>query len=223
MLTKAQARTLVREWLDDPAGKRWSDSRLDLAKQLAIDDLWTDILDLQGNITSQLHNITTTVSPGYIDLRLTTHGGQLTQRFYRVQNVVRDERVYRNCDPREFVIQSNGAVVAPDFTYFVQGDLLWLFPLDTETDVELRYSFKPTPYTSLTDGMYVPFPDGNESAYVLAASALTMAKGNIEDAGQLFSLANQAKDRLLASIRRQYQGMMVPFDPSGSGVQFGGM
>lgn len=221
MLTKAQARMLTREWLDDPNAKRWSDTRIDLAIQMALDDLWTDMLDIQSGLTSQLHTITSLVSPGYIDLRLTTQGGQLTQRFYRVQKVTRDGREYRPVDPRDILIEGNNALAGPDISHYVLGDQLWIFPLDTDTDVELRYSFKPTPFTSLTDGMNVPFPEGSESAYVLMASATTMAKGGAEDIGQLMALAKDARDRCLAAIRRQYHGMTVPFS-TGTGVEIGG-
>lgn len=222
-LTKAQARMLTREWLDDPQAKRWSDARIDLAIQLALDDLWTDMLDMQSSLTSQLHTITSLHSPGYIDLRLATSGGDLTQRFYRVQHVTRGGREYRPVDPRDVVIESNEAIVGPDFTYYVLGDQLWLFPLSTTDDVELRYSFKPTPFTAMTDGMNIPFPEGSESAYVLLASATTMAKGGAEDIGQLMSLAQQARDRCYAAIRRQYHGMTVPFDPTRTPVDMGGI
>jgi hypothetical protein len=211
MLTKAQARMLTREWLDDPSAKRWSDLRIDLAIQLVLDDLWTDLLDMQSNLTSQLHVLTSLISPGYIDLRLTINGGQLTQRFYRVQHVTRGGREYYPIDPRDILIESNEALAGPNFTYYVLGDQLWLFPLNTTDDVELRYSFKPTPFTAMTDGMNIPFPEGSESAYVLLASALTMAKGGEEDIGQLMALAQQARDRCYAAIRRQYQGPMVPY------------
>lgn len=222
MLTKAEARTMIREWLDDPQAKRWSDARIDLATQMVIDDLWTDLLDVQSGLTSQLQTITSLATPGYIDLRLTTIGGHLAQRFYRVQRVVRGSREYRPIDPRDVLIELNKSIVGPDFTYYVIGDQLWLFPLSTTDQVELRYSYKPIPYTSLTDGFSVQFPEGSESAYVLAASALTMAKGNVEDAAQLVVLAATARERCIMAIRRQYHGMMVPFT-TGSPFEMGGI
>jgi hypothetical protein len=223
MLTKAEARTQIREWLDDPAAKRWSDSRLDLATQFVLDDLWTDMLDMQSLLTSQFHQITSFHSPGYIDLRLTTNGGDLTQRLYRIQHVTRGGREYRWGDPRDLVIESNALVAGgPDFTYYVLGDQLWMFPLSTSDAVELRYSYKPITYTSLTNGNGVQFPEGSESAYVLGTAALAMAKGNVEDAGQLLALADQAKNRCFAAIRRQYHGMTVPFT-TGTGQDMGGI
>jgi hypothetical protein len=222
MLTKAQARSMIREWTDDPQAKRWSDARLDLATQMVLDDLWTDLLDVQSGLTSQLHTITSITSPGYIDLRLTDIGGQLTQRFYRVQHLTRGGREYRPIDSRDVLIEDNAAIVAPDFTYYILGDQLWMFPLDTAEEVELRYSYKPVAYTSLAEGNSVQFPEGSDSAYILAASAIAMAKGNVEDAAQLIVLSREARDRCIAAIRRQYHGMTVPFS-TGTSVDMGGI
>lgn len=211
MLTKSQARILTREWLDDPDAKRWTDTRIDLAIQLALDDIWTDMLEHQAKLTSQLHSFPDLVSPGYIDLRLTSQGGQLTQRFWRIQHLTRDGREYRPVDDRDVVMQNNARLIGPDFTYYVLGDQLWMFPLDTTTDVELRYSFKPAPFTSMTDGMVVPFPEGSESAYVMLASAMTMAKGGAEDTTQLLAMAETARTRLLSAIARQSVGTLLPY------------
>ena len=221
MLTKAQARMMTREWLDDPQAKRWSDARIDLATQLVLDDLWTELLDVQSGLTSQLQTLTSLASPGYIDLRLTTNGGALAQRFYRVQHLTRGGREYRPIDSRDVLIENNEAIVGPDFSYYVIGDQLWMFPLSTSDQVEFRYSYKPIIYTSLADGSYVQFPEGSDSAYILAASAIAMAKGNVEDAAQLIVLADQAKSRCMASIRRQYHGMTVPFTTD-RGTDYGG-
>jgi len=87
--------------------------------------------------------------------------------------------------------------------------------------VDIRYSFKPTPFTAMTDGMNVPFPEGGESAAVMAAAAHTMAKGNAEEAQQLLVLAERARDRLLASIRRQWLGSTQPYTTESSHA-FGG-
>lgn len=221
-LTKAEARSQVREFIDDPSATRWSDTSLDRQIAAVLDDLWSDMLDAQSNLTSQLQTFVLITSPGYIDLRLATQGGALSQRFYRVQHVVRDEREYRPIDDRDMLIQNNSAIVGPDFTYFVQGDQLWLFPLDADLDVELRYSFRPTLFTALTNGTNVPFPEGSENAYVYAAAASAFAKGGVEDNIQMLRLAEEARMRLISSIRRQYRGMTVPFSTDGQ-ASFGGI
>src|SRR5258706_5800106 len=110
-LTKAQYRSMTRQYLDDPNAKLWSDGFIDLAIQLVLDDLWTDMLDQSAFLTSQLHTLNTLHSPGYIDLRLTTSGGDLTQRFYRVQLVKAAERVYYPKDPRDYLQGAGDASV----------------------------------------------------------------------------------------------------------------
>jgi len=224
---------MTRQYLDDPNAKRWSDGFIDLAIQLVIDDLWTDMLDQAPFLTSQLQTITTLHSPGFVDLRLTTMGGDLIQRFYRIQLVKapadtsgQTARIYYPKDPRDYLLGGgdNSVIVATRFTYEIKGDQLWLYSSDMQfgpAPVDIRYSFKPTPFTAMTDGMNVPFPEGGESAAVMAAAAHTMAKGNAEEAQQLLVLAERARDRLLASIRRQWLGSTQPYTTESSHA-FGG-
>lgn len=222
-LTKAQYRSMVRQYLDDPNAKRWSDGFIDLAIQLVADDLWTDLLDQNPWLTSQLQTISTLHSPGFIDLRLASMGGDLTQRFYRIQFVkgIADAgsqaaRMYYPKDPRDYLLTGGdqGVIVATRFTYEIKGDQLWLYSSDMQfgpAPVDIRYSFKPTPFTGLADGTPYPFPEGGEAALVMAAAAHTMAKGNAEEAAQLINLADRALVKLLASVRRQWLGSTVPY------------
>lgn len=233
MLVKAQYRSMTRQWLDDPQAKRWSDSSIDIAIQLALDDLWTDILDMAPFATSQLQTLNTLHAPGFIDLRQTAIGGDLTQRFYRVQLLKapaepssQAARIYYPKDPRDYLLTAGdqGVIVATRFTYEVKGDQLWLYSSDMQfgpTPVDIRYSYKPTPFTALTDGYNVMFPEGSESAAILLAAANTMAKGNAEENAQLMQMAEVARQRMLASIRRQYLGSTQPYTTE-SAHAFGG-
>src|SRR5574342_75434 len=220
-LTKAEARTAIREATDDPAGKRWSNSALDSLISRTIDGLWSDILDLLPWMVSQLHTSVPMTSHGFIDLRLTTNGGQLTQRFYRVQKVTRDGREYSPAKPQDVLIQTDSELVAPAFTYVLFGNQLWLFPLSTTTDVELRYNFLPTPFTSLTDGYEVPWPEGYDDAYIYAVARRAFGKGDAESIGQATDLAREAMEKLTASVRKYYVG---PVGPTGydSAISWGG-
>lgn len=225
MLTKAQYRTMVRQYLDDPNGKRWGDVSLDLAIQLVLDDLWTDMLDQAPYLTSQLQTISTLVSPGYIDLRLIINGGQLAQRFYRIQSIKSAERIYYPKDPRDYLTTAgeNAVLVGSAYTYEIKGDFVWLYSNSSSfgsAPVDIRYSFKPVAFTGLADGNNVPFPEGSEMALVLSAAANTMAKGNTEDAVQLMALAEKARQRLLDAIRRQWHGSMQPYT-TGTSTEFG--
>lgn len=214
---------MTRQYLDDPNAKRWADSFIDLAIQLVMDDLWTDMLDQAPWLTSQLQTFSTLHSPGFLDLRLATNGGDLTQRFYRVQMVKapaevgsQAARIYYPKDPRDYLLGGGDAsvIVATRFTYEIKGDQLWMYSSDMQfgpAPVDLRYSFKPATFTSWADGSLIPFPEGGESAAVYMAAAHTMAKGNAEEAQQLMIIAAMARDRMLASIRRQWLGSTQPY------------
>jgi hypothetical protein len=170
-------------------------------------------------------------TPGYIDLRLTINGGDLTQRFYRLQQLVADGRHYFAKDPRDYLLTASTntgdtstvkADVEQRFSYQFLGDQLWLHPLGSvSTFVEMRYSFKPISFTQLTDGQNVPFPEGSEHCAMLLAAADTMIKGNAEEAGQMFSVGEAARQRMINSIKRQYHGMTIPFTPSNQ-TEWGG-
>jgi hypothetical protein len=180
-----------------------------------------------------LQTISTLHSPGFIDLRLATNGGDLTQRFYRIQSVkgIADvgsqaARIYYPKDPRDYLLGGGDTtvIVATRFTYEIKGDQLWLYSSDNQfgpAPVDIRYSFKPPTFTSWADGSFIPWPEGGEAAAVYSAAAHTMAKGNAEEAAQLLLLADKAKDRMLASIRRQWLGSTVPYT-TGSTFEFGG-
>jgi len=42
-LTKAATRTAIRQAIDDPSAKRWTDANLDQLIELVLDDLYSDI------------------------------------------------------------------------------------------------------------------------------------------------------------------------------------
>lgn len=222
-LTKAQLRTMVRQYLDDPNGKRWTDTNLDLAIQFVLDDLWGDLLDQAPYLTTQYQQITSLHTPGYIDLRLTMFSGDLTQRFYRLQQCIADGRHYFAKDPRDYLMTASSATgdvttiradtgVEQRYSYQFLGDQLWLHPLgQVTTFVELRYSFKPVAFTQMTNGFPVPFPEGHEHAIVLLSAAHAMAKGNAEESKPLYDLGAVAKDKMLNAVRRQQHGMTQPW------------
>ena len=219
-ITTAQARSDIREAIDDPNAKRWGDTALDRLISRTIDGLWSDILDLFPWMVTQLHTAVPMTSPGFIDLRLTTNGGQLSQRFYRVQKVTRAGREYSPAKAQDVLIENDGEIVAPAFTYVLYGNQLWLFPLDTTFNVELRYNFLPVPYTSLTDGYEVPWPEGYDDAYIYATARRGFAKGDAESIANASDLANEAMAKLQAAIRKYYVG---PQGPTGfdSGASWG--
>lgn len=234
-LTKAQARTQIRQMIDDPNAKRWTDANLDLVTERVLDNLWSDILDVAPYINSQYQQIGLPLrAPGYIDLRLTDVGGDLIQRFYRLQQCIADGRQYFCKDPRDYLMVASSQTgdvttirastgVEQRFSFQFLGDQLWLHPLGMVTTfVELRYNYRPLQFTRMTDGLYVPFPEGSEDTYIMQAASQAMLKGNAEDSQALRQIAEESRQRLMNSIRRQYHGMTQPFTPSNA-WEFGGI
>ena len=226
MFTKLQIRTAVQQYFDDPSAKRWTAPNLDVLINMVYDNLYGDILDIAPYWNSQYQQISLPLRvPGYIDLRLISDTGDLNARFYRLQQLIADGRHYFAKDPRDYLMNATTntgdiSTVRADtgveqrFSYQFLGDQLWLHPLgQVQTFVEMRYNFRPATFTSLADTATVPFPDGTEHALILTAAAHAMVKGGAEDPSGLFSLAQQAHQRMIESIRRRYHGPTVVFAP----------
>lgn len=221
-LTKALARAQIRQLIDDPNSKLWTDANLDQLTELAMDEMWSDLLAYAPFLTSQLDTIASLTSPGYLDLRITTDGGALSKRFHKLQSIVRNGTTYTKYDPRDSIIELNKEIFAPTESYSFMGDQLWLFPLDINTDVEIRYSFKPVGFVSLADGTKVTWPDGHDSAYIYEIAARAVSKGGREDNQGFLQLAAKSWDRLLETVRKRQIGMTVPWTAD-SQHDFGGI
>lgn len=234
MLTKLQTRTAVQQYIDDANAKRWPAPSLDQVISFVYDSLWSDILDTNPYWNSKYQQIGLPLHvPGYIDLRLAADGGDLTSRFYRLQQCIADGRQYNAKDPRDYLMTASSQTgdvttitaatgIETRFSYQFLGDQLWLHPLGAvSTFVELRYNFTPPSFVNLADGASVDFPDGSEHAIILIASAHAMMKGGAEDPAGFMRLGLEAKQDLINSVRRRYHGPMIPFgvdDP----IAFGG-
>lgn len=235
-LTKAQVRTAVREYIDDPGAKTWGDSALDVVIQMIQDGLWGDILDFAPYWNSQYQQIayTSYSTPGYFDTRKTGEGGVLTARLYRIQKFIADGREYFAKSPKDYLLTASTntgdvttvtATVEQNYTYELLGDQLWFHPLGqtaTPGFVELRYSYRPASFGSLANGDPVPFVDGCEHALVLAAASYAMHRGDEEDPTKLLILSGIERDRLFSTIKRKYQGAMTPFSTSNP-IEIGGI
>lgn len=218
-LTKSQVRSQIRQLADDPNAKRWSDPALDVLIEGVHDDLYGDILDAAPYFNTQYQQIGLPLhSPGYIDLRLGIYGGDLSQRFYRLQQCIADGRHYFGKDPRDYLMVAKSqtgdiSTIAADsgveqrFSFQFLGNQLWLHPLgNVTTFVELRYNYKPTAFSSLTNGSIVDMPEGSYRALINLSAAEALPKGNAEDATQFRSMGNEAKQSMLNAIRRQQHG-----------------
>lgn len=211
LLNKVQIRALVRQLIDDPAGKLWSSPNLDLLSEGCLDELWGELLDQFPWIRSTEAAIVP-IAPGYIDLSIDS---LLVTRLYRVQQVVRDGVIYRAVDQRDTLI-SNGVVLsAPSNAYTIFNEQLHLFPYSVST-VYLKYVSRPEPFTSLGPGsdpdsdeddfLTVDWPDGYHMAYIYDIASKAIEKGNREDSTMFGKRAEQAMFRLRAFLRRQSTG-----------------
>jgi hypothetical protein len=212
LLTKLQARSLIRDFIDDAQGKRWSDGSLDVLTQTVVDELWSDVLDMAPWVVSQYQTVSTIVSPGYIDLRTTDAGGVLSQRLYRIQKIYRAKQEYVPASQHSGLVDESDstAVSVPDRTYAQYGSQLWLYPLDAVTVVGIRYNYLPSAYSLFGDGATVPFVDGFDSVYTHEVAARALIKGDAENMQQHKTIAEQAKGKMLAAISNYYVGPKVP-------------
>lgn len=212
MLTKAQARQEIREAIDDPQGKRWSDSALDNLTSRTLDALWSEVLDMAPWILTQFETPVPT-SPGYLDMRTFGNGGQFSQRLYRIQKVTRNEQTLRPVDQRDVVLSEDGlsGVVVPDASYTQFGSQLWSFPLDMTQDVQVYYNFLPTAYRDLADDTTVPWPDGYEDAFIYGTARRAFAKGDAESIEQATALYSESMALLRNAVKKLAIGPMTPF------------
>ena len=211
--TKAQTRTMIQQLIEDPDAKLWTTANLDLLTQLRHDALWTEFHLHQAWFTSQMDNLTSLTSPGYIDTRLTATG-DLTKRILRIQTITRNGKQYTKADPRNFTIEDNtlvGRAGSGPFMYTRLGDQLHLFPYNTADDVEIRYSHLPSAYDDLADNVAVDWPEGHELALISDVSSWAMSKGNVEDLKQMREMARDEKFTLIDHIVRAAVGPQMPF------------
>jgi hypothetical protein len=218
--SKIQVRSLVRRLIDDPAGKQWPTSDLDELIEAALDELWGgELLERFPWLTSKeeiLTNVTipALVAPGTLLL------SALSQRFYRIQRVVRNGAPYRLARSDEVVLSGATAICAPDNSYAILDGGLWAFPLDATSPLTVRYSYLPEPFTSLSPGpdpddtadddiSFVPWPDGFHMAYIYDIAAKALERGDKEESDKLQKRADQALFRLKAFLRKQHTGPIL--------------
>ena len=166
LLTKAEARSMIRAMMSDESSEKWNAGNLDLLIQLTLDRLWAKIIDIAPMLYSYLDTVTTLTSPGYISTGL---GGDLTKRFVRLQSLTRDGREYHPISRKDVVFEDSAVIavnVSRYYKYVVMGSQIHLLPYDTAADVEIRYSYRPDSFTTLADTATVEWPDGHEDAYI---------------------------------------------------------
>lgn len=219
-MTKAQIRALTRELLDDPNAVRWGDTNLDLLIEGVADEVWRETLRSAPWATTQLDTIAAAdiAAPGYIDLPVKL--SKLT-RWFKLQLVERNGRHYRSIGPRNVLIENAAELSAQPYRYLLFAEQLWLFPLDTGTQVEVRYSYLPPRYSGLSDANPVVWPDGYESVLYLKSAARALGKGAAEDRRELWEEAETEKQRMLATMAERFSDPPVAIQLYDSAVEWG--
>lgn len=214
LLNKLEVRTLVRNLIDDPAGKLWPNGPLDLLAEGSLDELWGELLDQFPWLRSDESAALVPLAPGYIDIPT-----QLV-RFYRVQHVIRGNVEYSPVAQRDVLTVGSLSIEATDQTYTLFGGQLHLFPYDPTTPVYIRYSSLPTAFTDLTPGpnpgseeddaiSFIEWPDGHHMAYIYDIASKAIEKGDREESIKLKGRADTSLFRLMAYLRKQHSGIIV--------------
>jgi hypothetical protein len=203
-LTRAQARSLIQQLIDDTAAALWTAGNLDILTEAVLDELWGELLDWNAYLRAT--EVTPTiVSPGYFDLDT-----GLT-RFYRLQSIVRNGQTYGEINVKDMLIDGTN-FDGPSNTYAILGSKVFLFPLDTTTPINVTFADRPTAYTSLaSDATAVPWPDGYHMAYIYETASRAMEKGDREKSDTFRSRAGEQIARLRAYLRKRSVGPVGPW------------
>lgn len=198
--TRANAEVLIRSVLDDPSGVRWTDTELRLFADSAFDSLWARLLTDRPKYNSAFQNLTSLTSPGYLD---TADGGGLTLRFVKLQSLTRNAQQYGELDPANVIIEDGAVVSAEDHGYIFLGDHLHLFPYNTTDDVEIRHSYRPAVWSTISAGN-ITWPMGHEMVYILRIAGLMLLKGGYERQAALDTLgmAEDEYSKMLGALKR---------------------
>lgn len=195
LLQKGQVRTAVRQAIDDPNSKRWSDANLDILITLVEDTMFQAIIDSFDYFTSQTDATLTPSGTGTVDIT------GLTKRFYRIQLVSRNSDGVQ-LQPK-LMIES-----VPQPAYDLRGTLLTTTPAVTgASSLSVTYAYLPLRFTDLASDvtpLTSEYPEGHESALIYTSASWAMTKGDAENMAQIGRLADVSVDALLTHISRRY-------------------
>lgn len=195
LLTKSQTRTSIRQAIDDPQSKRWSDANIDILTTLVQDTMFQAVLDSFDYFTSAPAEAVTPAADGSYLLSGTS------KRFYRMQRVV---RASDSVELQPKLLPES----VPQPAYDIRGNTLYTTPVVTgASSLQLTYSYLPLRFTDLAnDATMLPaeYPEGHEAALVYLTASWAMTKGDAESMNQIARIADTAVDAMLSHIARRY-------------------
>lgn len=203
MLTKGEAREIVRELVDDPSGERWGDRVLDVYIGTVLDDLWSQLLTMAPY--SNWAVATPPVVDGVADL------DELPERFFRILQVKSDGRVLHPVTAKSADLDSRS-------TYSLRG----LSLMAAVEEVEVAYSYLPQRYSDLEQDAMVEWPDGMETAYLHEVAGRMLTKGGAEDPSVHLQIASRSLQQTMALVQRRYPAP-ITIEATTSAVHFGGI
>ncbi len=216
-LTKLESRTLIQQLIDDPSAARWTAANLDVLSSIALDKFWAELLIEAPWIRSTLETVTPLNTPGFINIAA---GGDLTDRFFRVQKLTREGTEYSPGMQKDFVIEDAAFLAQHRRQYFRIGDQLWLSPLTLTPEVEIHYSSRPATYDSIADGATVVWPDGHEEAWIYGVAFRALGKGAAEESTLFKEIAEDAMRLCRASVKKLFPGP-IPITTTDDPVSWG--
>lgn len=206
-MTRAESETIIRSTIDDTDEVRWPAAEFDLIVSTTYNALWRALLVQFPWLQTQLDTVNST--SGVVDLTDST--GDLTQLFHSLVSVTVDGRQYGQVDPKNVTLEDGAVVSAEDYSYIRFGNDLHVFPYDDAADIEVRYSYRPTPWSSLSDATAIVWPSGHELAFCYAAASRLLLKGGVEDAEQIHGMAGIEWGRMLDTLKSWAPGGQTPF------------
>lgn len=195
MLSKEQARLLIRELVDDPDGARWRDTRLDLFTSITLSDLWSEILEAFPGLLVRTETASLD-SAGLLQL------SELDRPFHRLRRLQLAGRELA------YLSDLNERRGGPSGQrgWLLEGQTLRIVPESPGAEVEIRYSHWPRAFHELTEGEAVEWPRGYEAVYVHEVAGRLLTKGAAEDPTVHLQVAAAAKGRMLSALGRPGAG-----------------
>lgn len=193
-MTKGQIRTAVRQAIDDPQSKRWSDANLDVLITLVWDTLFQALNDTFDTYTLTENTATTDGA-----------GRHCCYYPFGSYNLYRFIRVTRTSDGAELLPKLPTDNIPGSLWYFHANGNLNTGLLTT--GVTIQYSYVPTRFVDLaTDATNLPpeYPAGHESALIYVAASWALTKGDAESMAQVARVADMAVDIMVTHIARRY-------------------
>lgn len=209
--TRTQYRTRTLRRMDGEASDRWDDTagpagEIDQVLGVEHDRAWRKILNANPYYRMSKRTPTSDASGRYAISDLSSGSGDSAERFYRVIEVLINNRRYPfEHRTRDHLLAQEIEAQAGYYCY-QEGDYLIAMPLSVSTQATgIWVNHLPTRIDNLSaDSSDVTFPDGYEDIVCLRAAARLLRKGGAEvTAADVLDVdADELEGDMLADLKR---------------------